>query len=179
MSSPRRAVARDRRIPIRSDREIDCMRRAGGIVGDLLEALQSRLAPGWSTADIDRFAETYIRDRGALPSFKGYRGFPAAACVCLNHELVHGLPANDRLIASGDLVKIDVGACVEGWHADSSLTVPIAPLTARDRHLIDSVESALAAAIELTRHGVALQAIAAAIQDSLEASGLTIPHHYI
>lgn len=148
-------------------------------MGDLLEELRSRLAPGWTTADVDRFAEAYIRDRGAIPSFKGYRGFPAATCTCLNHELVHGLPSDRHEIAPGDLVKIDVGACLEGWHADSSLTIAIDPVSNRDRHLVESVERALVEGIATVRDGVELQEISAAIEDSLGASGLVVPHHYI
>ncbi|MEM9154881.1 MAG: type I methionyl aminopeptidase [Cyanobacteria bacterium P01_F01_bin.33] len=167
------------RIAVRSEREIDCMRRAGRIVGDVLRELRDRVVPGWKTADIDRFAETYIRDRNALPSFKGYRGFPHATCVCLNHELVHGMPSDKRAIEAGDLVKIDVGACYRNWHADASLTVGIEPLADCDRQLVRVTEMALTRGLAAIRPGVTLQVVSSAIQDWIESQGFYVPRHYI
>lgn len=166
-------------MAVRSEREIDWMRQAGRIVGNLLRELETRVEPGWTTARVDRFAETYIRDRGATPSFKGYRGFPNATCICLNHELVHGIPSDERTIVPGDLVKIDVGACYAGWHADTSFTLGVEPLAAGDRQLVRVTQAALEAGIAAVQPGVELQEVSAIVQHCIESQGFAIPRHYI
>ena len=103
----------------KSPEEIGRMRRAGGVVARVHSEVQMLIKPGIRTIDLDRLAETIIRDEGCSPSFKGYRGFPASICVSLNEEIVHGIPG-PRKLREGDLVKVDVGAIFEGFHADSA-----------------------------------------------------------
>lgn len=106
----------------KSPTEIELMARAGKVVADLHEVLREALRPGMTTKDLDEIAEREITSRGAVPSFKGYRGFPATLCTSVNDEIVHGIPAADVVLRSGDLIKIDAGAIVEGYHGDSAVT---------------------------------------------------------
>ena len=99
------------------------MRRAGRITADAISAVLAAVAPGGTTLDLDRVAEEYIRAEGAVPSFKGYRGFPATICASVNREIVHGIPSSERVLAEGDLLSLDFGAVWEGFHADSAVTV--------------------------------------------------------
>src|SRR5438477_11163684 len=105
----------------KSRQEIDKMRRAGRIVAEVLALVESELKPGISTGHLDRLAEKYIRANGAVPSFKGYHGYPASLCISVDDEVVHGIPG-DRIIRDGQIVSIDAGAIYEGWHGDGART---------------------------------------------------------
>ena len=117
---------RDRMIQIKTPAEIDAMRQAGLVVFRALERMRAAVAPGVSTADLDAIAEESIRSAQAVPSFKGYRGFPATICASINDEVVHGIPSRRRRLREGDLISLDCGAIVDGWHGDSAVTVPVA-----------------------------------------------------
>ena len=106
----------------KSPAEVEIMARAGKVVADLHEVLREALRPGMSTADLDAISERELRSRGAIPSFKGYRGFPATLCTSLNDEIVHGIPSPEVILHEGDLIKIDAGAIVDGYHGDSAVT---------------------------------------------------------
>ena len=106
----------------KSPSEIALMAKAGKVVADVHEILREALRPGMSTADLDEIAEREVLSRGAVPSFKGYRGFPATLCTSVNSQIVHGIPAPDVVLREGDLIKIDAGAIVDGWHGDSAVT---------------------------------------------------------
>ncbi|MDP8970348.1 MAG: type I methionyl aminopeptidase [Actinomycetota bacterium] len=106
----------------KSAAELQRMAEAGRVVAELHEVLREAIRPGMSTLDLDRIAEREIRRRGATPSFKGYRGFPASLCTSVNHEIVHGIPSGKVVLQSGDLIKIDAGAIVDGYHGDSAVT---------------------------------------------------------
>src|SRR5437762_8635478 len=110
-------------IEYKSPAEIELMRWAGRITADTIERLLESVEPGMTTAQLDEIAERSIRDEGATPSFKGYRGFPASICTSLNDEVVHGIPAARRRIRDGDILKLDVGAIWEGYHGDSAVSV--------------------------------------------------------
>ena len=109
-------------IIIKSDEEIDLMRISGKVTGTILKELETFIKPGISTEDIDRFVETTIRDHGMIPTFKGYGGFPASACVSINEEVVHGIPSRDRIIQEGDIVSVDVGSTYKGYVSDAART---------------------------------------------------------
>ena len=109
-------------IIIKSDEEIDLMRISGKVTGTILKELETFIKPGISTEDIDRFVETTIRDNGMIPTFKGYGGFPASACVSINEEVVHGIPSRDRIIQEGDIVSVDVGSTYKGYVSDAART---------------------------------------------------------
>ncbi len=115
---------RDRGVEIKTPEQIAVMRRAGVVVGETLEMLRAAVAPGMTTKQLDTLAEEHIRSRGATPNFLGYHGFPATICTSVNDEVVHGIPG-DRVLHEGDLISIDCGAIVEGWHGDAALTVAV------------------------------------------------------
>jgi methionyl aminopeptidase len=117
---------RDRGIEIKTPEQIDLMRVAGRLVGETLELLRAAVRPGVTTQELDTLAETNIRDHGGVPSFKGYSHppFPATICASVNDEVVHGIPGQ-RTLAEGDVISIDCGAIVEGWHGDAAITVPV------------------------------------------------------
>jgi methionyl aminopeptidase len=146
------------------------MRAAGLIVGEALELLAATAAPGVSTRELDAVAEELIRARGATPSFKGYHGFPATICVSVNDEIVHGIPG-DRVIQAGDLVSIDCGAIVEGWHGDAALTVAIGEVPADQAALLRATEDALWAGLAAAQVGGRLTDISHAVESSARAAG--------
>ena len=114
----------DRGVELKTPEQIDAMRKAGLVVGRTLELLRGHVRPGISTAELDGIAEDSIRSAGATPSFLGYHGFPASICASVNDEVVHGIPG-DRVLVDGDVVSIDCGAIVDGWHGDAAITVPV------------------------------------------------------
>jgi len=115
---------RDRGIEIKTREQILAMRAAGLVVGRTLEVLRAAVRPGISTGELDAIAEDRIRSSGAVPSFKGYHGFPGSICASVNEEIVHGIPGG-RVLREGDLISIDCGAIVDGWHGDAAITVPV------------------------------------------------------
>lgn len=122
-------------VPARSSGELDAMAAAGAVVAAALAAAQSAAAPGVSTKELDEAAETVIREAGAVPSFLGYHGFPASICSSVNERVVHGIPAAGELLTSGDLVSVDCGAILDGWHGDSAVTFGIGALIEADEAL--------------------------------------------
>jgi methionyl aminopeptidase len=112
-------------IQIKSDEEVAKMRAAGLVVGRTLERLRAAVRPGVSTAELEVIAEQSIRDAGAVPSFKGYHGFPASICASINDEIVHGIPSADCVLRDGDIISLDCGAILDGWHGDAAVTVPV------------------------------------------------------
>jgi methionyl aminopeptidase len=119
---------RDRKIEIKTPEQIKAMRRAGIVVGETLELLRAAVAPGVTTGELDRIAEDHIRSRGATPNFLNYHGFPATICTSVNDVVVHGIPG-ERALAEGDLISLDCGAIVDGWHGDAAITVAVGPVT--------------------------------------------------
>ena len=158
--------------------EIDTMRRAGVVVAETIAALREAVRPGVSTAELDAVAEREIRSRGVVPSFLGYRGFPATICTSVNNEIVHGIPGSRRL-AEGDLVKLDVGAIVEGFHADSAVTVPVGEAGPEASKLIETTERALWAGLATARVGSRLGDIGAAVQTVAEGAGFSVVREYV
>jgi methionyl aminopeptidase len=143
---------RDRGVEIKTPDQIALMRRAGRIVGETLQLCRDSIRPGMSADDLDRLAEGHIRDNGAVPSFKGYHGFPKTLCVSVNDEVVHGIPG-PRRFESGDIVSIDCGAIVEGWHGDAAITVALGDVPDETRRLLEVCEAALWRGIAAARIG--------------------------
>src|SRR6185312_14868679 len=156
-------------IQIKSEAEIALMRQAGLVVGRTLETLRAAVAPGMTTADLDAIAEAAIRGEGAVPSFKGYRGFPACICTSINDEIVHGIPSPDAVIRSGDVVSIDCGAIVEGYHGDAAVTVPVGDVEPALLELLRVTEESLWHGIAAARLGGRLIDISRAIEDYIRS----------
>jgi methionyl aminopeptidase len=161
---------RDRGVEIKTRDQIALMRRAGRIVGETLQLCRDSVRPGMTTDDLDRLAETYIRDHGAVPSFKGYHGFPKTLCVSVNDEIVHGIPGPRRL-ESGDVVSIDCGAIVEGWHGDAAITVALGDVSDKVRQLLAACENALWRGIAAARIGGYVTDISHAVETYVRGVG--------
>jgi len=159
-------------ITIKSPREIALMTRAGHIVADVLALVRSRAVPGVSTWQLDLLAEEFIRSHdGATPSFKGLYGFPATLCTSINAEVVHGIPSKKRVLAEGDILSVDVGACVGGLHGDGAVTATVGEVSPSARRLLETTERALAAGVAAARAGGHVGDIGSAVQQVAEAEG--------
>lgn len=153
--------------------QINAMRQAGRIVAETLIALEGAVKPGITTGELDELAERQIRQAGATPSFKGYRGFPGTICASVNDEVVHGIPGR-RTLHEGDIIKIDLGARYRGYHGDATITVPVGRIDAEAEHLLRVCREALALGIERARAGNRLTDISAAIQGHVEEHGFSV-----
>jgi methionyl aminopeptidase len=155
--------------------EIEAMARAGRIIGQLFQRLAERVVPGTTTADIDSFAEAFIRDHdGAVPAFKGLYGFPATVCASVNHEVVHGIPSPRRTLEAGDIVSVDVGVVLEGWYSDSARTLPVGEVDEETQRLLDVTREALRLGIDQARPGNRVGDIGHVIQTHAEAAGFSV-----
>jgi methionyl aminopeptidase len=162
-------------ITVKSPRELGLMARAGRIVGATLALVASRTRAGLSTADLDALAEEFIRSHeGATPSFKGLYGYPATLCTSINDEVVHGIPSKTRVLRDGDLVSVDVGACVGGFHADSAVTVPVGAIGPEAAALLRTTQDALDAGIGAVRAGAQVGDIGHAVQQVAEGAGYSV-----
>jgi methionyl aminopeptidase len=164
---------------VKSDWEIDIMRQAGRIVGEGLKLLERSVHAGQSTADLDAIFEKHVRASGAVPTFKGYRGFPASLCVSINEEVVHGIPSPDRKLKEGDIVSLDAGATYKGYVGDAAVTVGVGKITARAQKLIDVTRESLEAAIREVGPGAKLSTIARTIQEYAESRGYAVVKKYV
>lgn len=165
-------------IRSKTSAEIDAMRRAGRVVAETLAVLREAVGPGVTTSQLDEIAEREIRARAAVPSFKGYRGFPATICTSLNNEIVHGIPGGATL-REGDLVKLDCGAIVDGYHGDAAITVPVGEVAEQARKLIEATERALWAGIAEARAGNRVGDIGSAVQTVAEGAGFSVVREYV
>jgi len=136
---PRRALS----IQIKTPEEFAVMREAGLVVAHTLEVVAAAVRPGVTTADLDAIAEREIRAAGATPSFLGYHGYPATICTSVNEEIVHGIPSSARRLNEGDIISIDCGAIVRGWHGDAAVTVGVGTIPAERAALLSACEAAL------------------------------------
>ena len=151
-------------VPFRSAAEVDAMAAAGAVVGAALVAVRDAAAVGVTTLELDEIAETVIREAGAVPSFKGYHGFPGSICSSVNDVVVHGIPSADTVLAQGDLVSIDCGAILDGWHGDSAWTFGVGELSQADDDLSAATRLSLEAGIEAMVEGARLTDISHAIE---------------
>jgi methionyl aminopeptidase len=156
-------------IQIKTAAQLAAMAEAGQVVARALSAAAAAVAPGVSTAELDAIAAREIREAGAAPSFLGYHGFPATICACINDEIVHGIPRAARRLRAGDVVSIDCGAVVAGWHADAALTVPVGAVTAELGRLIATCELALWHGLAAARPGARLGDISHAVERYAQA----------
>src|SRR2546423_3043114 len=157
----------------KSQAEIEGMARAGDIVADTLEMIAEELSPGVSMLELDRLAEEYIRERGGVPTSKGYRGYPATLCISPNAMIVHGIPTDYRA-EEGDIVSVDLGVTLDGLVADSAYTFGVGDISAYAQRLLDVCQQALAAGIDEARVGNHVSDIGHAVQTVVEAAGYSV-----
>lgn len=160
--------------------EVAKMRRSGTIIAATIDRVLAAVAPGRSTADLDAVAEAHIREQGAIPSFKGYHGFPATICASLNDEIVHGIPSKRRKLTEGDVLSLDFGCIWEGFHSDSAVTVFVGePPSEEAVRLVRATEEALAAGIAQIRPGAHLTDISHAVEGVAKAAGFQVVREYV
>jgi methionyl aminopeptidase len=165
-------------ITRKSSEQIALMRRAGRVVAEMHEECARAAKPGVTTLEIDRVARDVIERRGARSNFLNYHGFPAVICTSPNNVIVHGIPG-DYVLEDGDILSIDCGAIIEGWHADAALTVPVGEVDDESRRLIDVTKRSLDAAIDQVVAGNRLGDVGAAVEDVAEAAGFTVVREYV
>ncbi|MAM84977.1 MAG: type I methionyl aminopeptidase [Acidobacteria bacterium] len=165
-------------IVCKSSEELVRMRAANQIVADALDELRAMVSPGVTTADLDATVEARVREAGATPAFKGYRGYPASLCASINHEVVHGIPS-PRKLATGDIVSLDVGVLLEGYYGDSALTVAVGTVSSEAQELLRVTQEALEFGIAQTCVGARVSDIGHAIQCHVEAHGFSVVREFV
>jgi methionyl aminopeptidase len=163
---------------IRSSEEIDKMRRAGRVVAEIIEKTRSAIRPGATTADIDRVAREVIDSRGARSNFLNYHGFPAVICTSPNDMIVHGIPG-DYVLEEGDIISVDQGAIIEGYHGDAAYTAGVGEVSAEATRLMEVTEQSLMAGIDQLRPGQRLHEVGRAVQAVAEAAGFSVVREYV
>lgn len=166
-------------IIIKSDSEIDLMRESGKVTGFILKGLENFIKPGLSTADVDRFVENTIRSHGMIPTFKGYGGFPASACVSINDEVVHGIPNKKRILKEGDIVSVDVGSTYKGYVSDAARTYPVGEVSEVATKLMKATKDSFFAGLEFCKVGYRLSDISHAIQVKAEGEGFSVIRDFV
>ena len=166
-------------IHLRSADEIEKMHRAGLIVHEVLNALRGSVRPGMTTMDLERLAEEKIAGKPGHPAFKGYRGYPCVLCTSVNSEIVHGIPSAKRKLKEGDIVSIDFGMEVDGYFADSAVTVPVGNIKPELQKLLDVTRDSLDRAIEKMRAGNRLGDVGHAVQSLVEENGFSVVREFV
>jgi methionyl aminopeptidase len=164
-------LRRESAIQIKSHEQVDRMYAAGQVVARALEVLREAVRPGVTTAELDAIAEREIRAAGAVPSFLGYFGYPGSICTSVNEQVVHGIPAKDQVLSAGDVISIDCGAILDGWHGDSALTIGVGQIDPADQAMLDACEAAMWAGIAQAVAGRRLGDISHAVEQSAAAAG--------
>ena len=166
-------------IVCRSAAELEKMRAAGRLVGEVLAELSALVAPGVTTATLDEIAEDRIRRAGAVPAFKGYHGYPATICASINEEVIHGIPSGRRILNEGDVISIDVGASLDGYYGDSAVTLAVGQVSEEAATLLRVTEESLYKAIERARVGGRISDIGHAVQQHVEAYGFSVVREFV
>ena len=165
-------------ITIKTEEQIEKMRTAGSILKRLDEILHEEIKPGVTTAYLDKIAHDYIKSQGAKPSFKGYGGFPASICTSVNEEVIHGIPSLRKLIA-GDIISIDMGAYIYGYHGDCARTYGVGEISSSDQKLIDVTKQSFFEGIKFAKAGCHLHEISSAIQKYVEENGFSVVRDFV
>ncbi|HTA87093.1 MAG TPA: type I methionyl aminopeptidase [Silvibacterium sp.] len=167
-------------IMIKTPREIEKMRRSGQVVREVLEHVRQFVKPGASTQDLENAAVEKIKELGAKPAFKGYRGYPCVLCTSVNEEVVHGIPSSERVLRDGDIVSIDTGVIIDGYYGDSAITVAVGEKVApRVRRLLAVTQASLESAIREVKPGATLGDVGAAVQEVVEADGFSVVREFV
>jgi methionyl aminopeptidase len=165
-------------ITFKSATELEAMRQSSRIVAAVLGELEPLIRQGLRTRDLDLYAEKRTRELGAVPAFKGYRGYPASVCVSVNEEIIHGIPSG-RILQEGDIVSLDFGVLYEGFYSDSALTVPVGRVSPEAEKLIAAAERSFAKGLDEMREGRRLSDISAAIQAEVESEGFSVIRQFV
>ena len=166
-------------IIIKSGQEIELMRRAGKVCGNILKELGNIIKPGISTMEIDRFVEKTVKANGMKASEKGYCGYPASVCVSINEEVVHGIPSKKRILKEGDIVSVDLVVEYKGYMADAARTYAVGEISPEARHLIETAEKAFFDGIAFAKEGYRLSDISNAIQKTVEGEGFGVIRDFV
>jgi methionyl aminopeptidase len=167
-------------IVCKSQSEIDKMRRSGHIVRQVLDELRDTVAPGVSTMDLEKLAESRIKESGAKPAFKGYYGYPCVLCTSINDEIVHGIPSAKRVLKAGDIVSVDCGVVLDGYYGDAAITVAVGDSVAPERkRLMEVTEQSLYKAIDQVKIGNTISDIGGAVQEFVEANGFSVVREFV
>ena len=166
-------------IVVRSREELEKMREAGRLVGEVLTELAALVTPGITTSELDTVAEKRIAAAGATPAFKGYHGYPATICASINEEVIHGIPSGRRVLNEGDIISIDVGASLDGYFGDSALTLPVGQISESAAALLRVTEEALYKAIDEAKSGNRVSDIGHAVQKHVEAYGFSVVREFV
>ncbi|MEF2969032.1 type I methionyl aminopeptidase [Paenibacillus sp. M1] len=165
-------------IICKSETELGFMREAGRIVAETHRLIAQSIEPGITTGELDQIADKFIRSQGAVPSFKGYNGFPYSICASVNEELVHGFPGK-RKLNEGDIITLDIGAEYRGYHGDSAWTYPVGTISDEAKRLLEVTERSLYAGLALVKPDVRLYTISHAIQQVIEEAGFSVVREYV
>jgi methionyl aminopeptidase len=163
----------------RNEGELAKMRRAGKVVAEMHEATRAAIRPGITTAELNRVAAEVIERRGATSNFLGYHGFPAVICTSPNDMIVHGIPSDEVVLREGDIISIDCGAIIEGYHGDAAYTAGVGEISAEAAKLLEVTERSLFAGIDQLRKGNRLHEVGRAVQDVAEAAGFSVVREYV
>mgnify|MGYP001439571538 CR=1 FL=1 len=165
-------------IPLKSKQELQLIRESGKILARVMQRVKGSVKPGIATFEIDEIVEQKIREEGAVPAFKGYKGFPASVCVSLNEEVVHGIPG-ERIIVDGDIVSIDIGVNYKGYFSDAAVTLPVGKVSPKVKKLIEVTKRALNEGIRQARPGNRIFDISYVIQNYVEAQGFSVVRQFV
>jgi len=163
----------------KDERELEKMYRAGQIVWSALQELRQRVKPGVTTKELDVFVEKFTADHKARPAFKGYMGYPASLCASINKEVVHGIPADKRILKEGDILSMDFGVELEGYFADAAVTVPVGTISPAREKLLRVTRESLEHAIEKVRPGNRLSDVSHAVQEWVEQNGFSVVREFV
>ena len=166
-------------VILKSLQEIEKIRNACLVVANVLKIIRTKVQAGITTKELDDFAEQFIKDAGAKPAFKGYRGYPCSLCTSVNEQVVHGIPSKVVVLKQGDIISIDVGAVVDGFYGDAAITVPVGSITNEAERLIKITEESLLKGIAEARPGNRLYDISAAVQSHVEAHGFSVVREFV
>ena len=166
------------RIILKAPWELEILRRANRLVAATLRELANRTLPGATTLELDRFAETYLRERGAQPAFKGYRDYPFTLCASINEAVVHGFPST-RPLQEGDILSLDMGAVVDGYYGDAAVTLPIGRISAEAERLLRVTQECLDRAVRAAQPGGRLAEISRAVQEHAERNGFSVVRVFV
>lgn len=166
-------------VEVKTTDELRTMRAAGAVVADILVLLKGMVKPGMTTGEIDQICRHELKARGAKPAFLNYHGFPGVICVSINAEVVHGIPSDKRILREADIIGLDFGCVIDGWFADSAITVPVGKISVEAERLIRVTRESLMKGIDTVKDGARIGDIGSAVQAHAEAAGYTLVREFV